>query len=217
MGEEKALGRPSGAAPRAPSGEKAEDDTTGDVVEAAVNRNQLRNPKGAPGGTGGEWAKSGVRGTWERPGPLRKGERELMLNRNVETEGHMGGCKVCLVMRQINRVPARVLRWLTAAATLHELAVRSLSKGLTGSFFCEPALPVSWTGDARLTRTSIAACGCSRVESLRSVRGGGLYRALESCEGSQQSKGGCAAVIWRSGGKRRMHLRYFRVSDPGPV
>ena len=50
---------PSGAAPRGPSEGEAEDDTTGDVVEAAFNRNQLRNPKGAPGGTGGEWAKSG--------------------------------------------------------------------------------------------------------------------------------------------------------------
>ena len=31
------------------------------------------------------------------------------------------------------------------------------------------------------------------------VRGGGDFRALESCEGSQQSKGGCAAIMGRRG------------------
>ena len=42
--------------------------------------------------------------------------------------------------------------------------------------------------------------------SLRAVRGSGRCRAFESCEGSLQSEGGCAAVMGRDGGVGRTLL-----------
>ncbi|WP_341405416.1 phage portal protein family protein [Luteolibacter soli] len=42
-----------------PGREDDDDDATGYVVEAAFNPDQPRVPKGAPGGKGGEWTKSG--------------------------------------------------------------------------------------------------------------------------------------------------------------
>ena len=54
-----------------------------------------------------------------------------------------------------------------------------------------------WRGGGWVLERRRLGSGEEEVGIGSAVRGGGVFRALESCEGSQQSKGGCAAVMGR--------------------